>query len=1057
MKKYILLLSLILGSIISSAQTWVPVGNTLQRSVDGTGFKYRFSLGSPGFYNITDSIRNALTFGNGLTKTGNNVTADLPYFNARFLQNNNTGTPQSASFNINGIGRFDSPTATTLFGPGIGSFSTEAGVTAINGGSVNVGTELLIPDISTSDSSSKAANTKYVKRLAGLNPKVFNIKSYGAVPDDNIDDTDAIQAAIDACHAVGGGTVFSPKGRYTINGPLKTSKGTAIGNAQLLIPCNDSSNPITITFLGESPSDYESQAIEDLPLATEGTIWESTLVTLDNNGFILQSSRPATGSNFTSWSYVTPILKNMSFRKKVFDGVDNVNNSLSGLDFSKTTKVILDYVKVDVNRTIRLMNNPTSTGSIGIKMPQIGNHALLLNTNSLVVGFDIGVFAGEHMTATNMEILGCNVGVWVPLGNHTISIQMSEIEACKINYFIAGNSRVDITSYNTEHYYGSEWFSFVKDFNIVSNVSGKLNILGTTVVLSNIGNSDEFIVTNSSEIAYPINRVSEDYKGKKITIVDSVGTVEPALLSIRNKKTNPASLDIGVHGTLDYAYIQSLIMGSTYNNVVAIQPNGGKVLVGTTTDNGEKLQVNGKATVSTAPTNSTDVVRKLELDNSAKWQGENIATSSKAVGDVVSYNGTNWINKPITALSPLSWDASTSTVYFGNTTGTGSTVVLNNAPTLNSPLVGTQTAGDNSGKAASTNYVDRALVDYVKAQGNTTATALNIGTAAGSPQDVNIVRGGVVMANFGNLGMATGFPVAFTNGGFKSTLQTAALTANRTVNIKDGDGTLAFLTDLNGKANLAGANIFTGGINSFGNDIVVDGIARSTQGFRNVILSSVFSELGNRTFSTYKIGQLSLNKANADGSSGTTYSTTISPPDGILANVSLTTPLVGGTLATVESTGTGWAVYSDNVYTSGSPFVVNSGVTSTLPNNAGSVINSQIPLGVTSFYNSGTSKIIPELNGDSYLINVRFTAVSSSNTGLADVSLDIGGAMGVIDGQTISMRKGAGNSQIINVIFDIYSLSTFVSNGGLIKFNSIDGNTSIYNIQYKITRTHKAK
>lgn len=160
-------------------------------------------------------------------------------------------------------------------------------------------------------------------------------------------------------------------------------------------------------------------------------------------------------------------------------------------------------------------------------------------------------------------------------------------------------------------------------------------------------------------------------------------------------------------------------------------------------------------------------------------------------------------------------------------------------------------------------------------------------------------------------------------------------------------------------------------------------------------------------------------------------------------------------LITMPDIGTGWAIYTDTAHTSGSPLVVNSGVTSTITNNSATVINSNLPAGVTSWYDSGTSKIMPSLVGDSYTLNIRFTAVSSSNTGLADVILDVTG-LGVIDAQTISLRKGAGSSQRINVVFDVYSLITFVTNGGIVKLNSLDGNTSVYDITYKITRVHKA-
>lgn len=131
MKKYILLLSLILGSIISGAQTWVPVGNTLQRSVDGTGFKYRFSLGSPGFYNISDSIRNALTFSNGLTKTGNSVKLGGNY-TGQFYIGDYTDV---SKFSVGGI---DIGGGNVLASSGfgiVGSIPLSSGFTAVSGAS----------------------------------------------------------------------------------------------------------------------------------------------------------------------------------------------------------------------------------------------------------------------------------------------------------------------------------------------------------------------------------------------------------------------------------------------------------------------------------------------------------------------------------------------------------------------------------------------------------------------------------------------------------------------------------------------------------------------------------------------------------------------------------------------------------------------------------------------------------------------------------------------------------------------------------------------------------
>lgn len=45
----------------------------------------------------------------------------------------------------------------------------------------------------------------------------FNVVDYGATPNDDADDTTAIQSALDACAEAGGGTVYIPRGTYIIS------------------------------------------------------------------------------------------------------------------------------------------------------------------------------------------------------------------------------------------------------------------------------------------------------------------------------------------------------------------------------------------------------------------------------------------------------------------------------------------------------------------------------------------------------------------------------------------------------------------------------------------------------------------------------------------------------------------------------------------------------------------------------------------------------------------------------------------------------------------------
>lgn len=76
----------------------------------------------------------------------------------------------------------------------------------------------------------------------------FNVEDYGAVHDGVTDDRDAIQAAIDAVHAAGGGTLYFPRGTYLLAGALVD---TGTYNSQLKIPQTDAPAMTTFRFLGE--------------------------------------------------------------------------------------------------------------------------------------------------------------------------------------------------------------------------------------------------------------------------------------------------------------------------------------------------------------------------------------------------------------------------------------------------------------------------------------------------------------------------------------------------------------------------------------------------------------------------------------------------------------------------------------------------------------------------------------------------------------------------------------------------------------------------------------
>lgn len=161
-----------------------------------------------------------------------------------------------------------------------------------------------------------------------------------------------------------------------------------------------------------------------------------------------------------------------------------------------------------------------------------------------------------------------------------------------------------------------------------------------------------------------------------------------------------------------------------------------------------------------------------------------------------------------------------------------------------------------------------------------------------------------------------------------------------------------------------------------------------------------------------------------------------------------------------NSVGTGWAQYKDNQYTSGSPLVVSASSTTTIDNNSASTITSHLPTGVVSFYDNTSSRITPESVGDAYLLRIDFTAYTSSPSGLAKIKIDIGDGITpnviVERGFTFPKGTGSGNAQDYSTTTMLYSLSTFLANGALIQIESLTGTTSIYDVNFVITRVHKA-
>lgn len=177
--------------------------------------------------------------------------------------------------------------------------------------------------------------------------------------------------------------------------------------------------------------------------------------------------------------------------------------------------------------------------------------------------------------------------------------------------------------------------------------SGKIGVGDVPLAQVLVQVSAPITGATSSFAYYNNSTISSDVTGSAYGLRTLLGTQATSftLSEIQHYVASQGTIGAGSTVTSQFGFnAQSSLVGATvnygfYGNIPAasgrwnVYMNGtannyfnGNVLMGSATDNGAKLQVTGKATVSTAPTNSTDVVRKTELDLKAS-----IATTTLTV------------------------------------------------------------------------------------------------------------------------------------------------------------------------------------------------------------------------------------------------------------------------------------------------------------------------------------------------------------------------------------------------------------------------------------------
>lgn len=269
----------------------------------------------------------------------------------------------------------------------------------------------------------------------------FNVKAYGAKGDGIADDTDAIQAAIDACCKAGGGTVFIPNGIYRLHKVQSRTDGTYTKTGHLFIPVTSNlENRITLKIRGESAVQYTTFYV-DSRMGTGVTgnkgatlysdyLPEDTSKALDNPISVITSIGWTNGGIPQNVTIVK--MESFNICTKCSDlGYPFV----SGVDGSLMAQ--LDCRDMDI-RTDGMVKNlkKSPTGHICFGMmvgASLDDPHQSLDYINISQGFNYGLISGLHLTARCIDIQTCINAFTFSKGGHFSEFSLVTIHHCANN------------------------------------------------------------------------------------------------------------------------------------------------------------------------------------------------------------------------------------------------------------------------------------------------------------------------------------------------------------------------------------------------------------------------------------------------------------------------------------------------------------------------------------------------------------------------------------------------------------------------------------------------
>jgi polygalacturonase len=276
---------------------------------------------------------------------------------------------------------------------------------------------------------------------------MINVKDFGAVGDNATNDAKSIDAAINACSASGGGTVYFPPGRY-ISGTIHLKDNIII----------DISPGVTVAM---SPDDDDFDDIEDLPYNpnadAETTYFAPSLFRLDHVENVCIQGGGIIDGNHLNRLGPKPIAVKQCKRITIRDikVVNAPNYAMSFIDSEDITiensiidNAFADGIDFDGCRFAKVLNCHVSSvddamclkSSPAIGKPINCEHILISNSTFLTeyTAFKIGSETGPG-DFFDIVMNNCTLGRKAGLNNHPGGITIASLDGARVAGLVFSN------------------------------------------------------------------------------------------------------------------------------------------------------------------------------------------------------------------------------------------------------------------------------------------------------------------------------------------------------------------------------------------------------------------------------------------------------------------------------------------------------------------------------------------------------------------------------------------------------------------------------------------